>query len=250
MKKIIDNFSIQSNDYKKYRPEYPEALINEILKYVPTKNNCLDCGTGNGQLASKLSNHFKNTLAVDISINQLKVAGNSKNLCYIVARSEQTPFRYGLFDLITIAQAIHWFDLQKFREEIIRLSVDNGVLALIGYGLVKIDIEIDKVINDFYINTMGKYWDSERRLVENEYDEIDLNLEYIIPKKYFFLRTKWSVQELFGYLNSWSSVQKYINQNGDNPVSLLENKISHAWSRNQIKIVKFPLFLKLYSIKK
>jgi hypothetical protein len=116
--------------------------------------------------------------------------------------------------------------------------------------LVNIDSKTDKLIQDFYGNTMGKYWDEERKLVEDEYDGIDLELEHIIRKKYFFIETTWSSQDLLGYLNSWSSVQNYIKEKGSNPVAKLESEIKLFWTQNEWKNIKFPLFLKLFRVKK
>lgn len=118
MKKIIDNFSRQSNSYKKFRPKYPKELYQVILSNSIERNECWDCGTGNGQVAIELSKYFKNVRATDISKNQIKLADSKSNIEYLIAKAEKTTFNENQFDLITVAQAIHWFDIKAFNSEV------------------------------------------------------------------------------------------------------------------------------------
>src|SRR3954471_1919616 len=161
-----DNFSTQSEQYVKFRPTYPDKLYQFLWPLIETKDTAWDCATGNGQVAQELSKHFKGVYATDISENQIKNAIQRENIFYKVERAEQTSFRNKNFDLITVAQAIHWFDFEAFYKEVKRVIKPKGILTVIGYGLFSIDKDTDAVINRFYREVTGPYWDKERRFVD------------------------------------------------------------------------------------
>src|SRR5690606_18757097 len=108
MKHASDHFSNQAELYAKYRPSYPDELFEEIYRHIEGKKTAWDCGTGNGQVAEKLSLTFEKVYATDISEAQLKHAIRKENIVYSCHPAENTPFSSGLFDLVTVAQAIHW----------------------------------------------------------------------------------------------------------------------------------------------
>jgi ubiquinone/menaquinone biosynthesis C-methylase UbiE len=130
MKKALDRFSKQSKNHKDYRPIYPEALFKYIYSYCNAMKNCLDRGTGNGQVASKLSESFNQVFATYISPEQIKHATHKPNIKYSAQRAEKTLFQDQYFDLITVAQAVHWFDLLAFNKEVNRVLKPNDIVAI------------------------------------------------------------------------------------------------------------------------
>jgi len=70
---------------------------------------------------------------------------------YAVSAAEKTLFGDNSFDLISVAQAIHWFDFKAFYSEVKRTLKHGGLLAVIAYGLLKINLDADKIIN--HLNT-------------------------------------------------------------------------------------------------
>lgn len=200
-----------------------------------------DCATGNGQVAKDLSKHFKHVFATDHSSNQIANAVLQENITYSVASAENSGFPDNKFDLVTVGQALHWFDIPKFFDEVKRVSKPNGVIAIWGYGVLKIDKDIDPIIDDFYNNIIGPYWDSERTLIEEEYKSISFPFERIdVPS--FEFSFEWTLDQLANYLSTWSSVQKYLKQHGTNPVGQLISRIAPLWTVDKKK-VSFPLFM-------
>ncbi|NJB72349.1 ubiquinone/menaquinone biosynthesis C-methylase UbiE [Saonia flava] len=244
MKDALDKFSKQSTTYKKFRPTYPTDLFNFLYSKCPNKNIAWDCGTGNGQVALILSKSFEKVLATDISEKQIQNAEQKENIFYFLERAEKTSILSNSIDLITVAQAIHWFDLAAFNKEAKRVLKPNGVIAIWGYGLLRVNPKINEIIDSFYINEIGKYWNEERKHVDNGYSSIlfDFN-EIKIPEK-FQIQTNWNLEQLEGYFNSWSSVQNYIEQRGINPVDELIKKISFEW-KSEIQQVNFPIFIRV-----
>jgi len=252
MKQVKDNFSVRSADYSKFRPEYPKELIHEILKHVSNHERCWDCATGNGQLAKLLSGYFEHVEATDISEKQLIEAIHLPNVLYSISRAEQTAFPDSYFDLITIGQAVHWFDQEAFNQEVKRVAKDECAIALIGYGLMFTDDAFDELLWSFYTETIGDCWDAERRFIDEAYSTIPFPFEPITPSQDFAINVDWNINQLQGYLGTWSSVNKFIKANGLDPVEPFINKVlsSGIWLQVEVKHVRFPLFVKLGRISK
>ncbi len=229
MKPLQDRFSSQSSLYKKYRPVYPLELIEEIISHSKGRSRCWDCGTGNGQVARVLSQYYKEVTATDISDSQIKNAFKAPNIRYEVCRAEKTSHPDNSFDLIVVAQAIHWFDFDPFYKEVSRVSKNGGILAVWGYGLLRFDDEIDFLVDKFYTDIVGPFWDEERRHIENAYQSIPFPFEEITLSRKYEITTSFKLSDLTGYLNSWSSVQKYMETHGRNPVEQIIEEIRPFW---------------------
>ncbi|MBV9987935.1 MAG: class I SAM-dependent methyltransferase, partial [Chitinophagaceae bacterium] len=167
-----DNFSSQSQNYAQFRPHYPAELFSYLLGLVKERESAWDCGTGNGQVAGVLADHFGLVQATDISQQQLDQAISKPNIHYSVQSAEKTGFADAAFDLITVAQAIHWFRFHEFYSEVKRTLKPGGLLAVIGYGLLRTDAALQQLLDDFYRNTVGVYWDAERRYIDEAYTTI------------------------------------------------------------------------------
>ncbi len=245
-----DNFSKQSDSYSLYRPTYPIELAEYLSSLCNQRNSVWDCGTGNGQLAVGLSNYFQTVFATDLSEKQIKNATQKPNIIYKVETAENTTFENEKFDLITVAQALHWFNFDKFYNEVKRTLKPNGIIAAIGYSLLKINPEIDEIINHFYSKVIGKYWDLERKLVDQEYKTIPFPFNEIKIDKSFSIKNNWTIENLEGYLDSWSGVQNFIKDNNYNPVKNIIEEIKKIIPNNSNFEVEFPIFIRAGIIKK
>lgn len=238
-----DNFSKQAVDYSKFRPQYPEEMIEYVISFVRNKLTALDIATGNGQVAHKLSAHFKNVFATDISQKQLNNAIQVNNIIYSKEPAENTSFENQKFDLIVVAQAVHWFDFEKFYKEIYRILKPDGIFAVMGYGLFFTNTDSDKILRHFYYTIVGPYWDAERKYLDENYETIPFPFEEI-PTNKFENQFTWTFETLIGYLQTWSSVQHYISKNNKNPIDLIYNDLKVSWQNNDQKVI-FPLLLRI-----
>lgn len=240
-----DLFSNQSEVYSRHRPGYPRELIDYILQFVSERNAAWDCATGNGQAALLLASHFESVQATDISERQLSNAIQHPHIRYSISGAEKTPFPDNSFDLITVAQAYHWFDFSAFENEAKRLLKPSGILAVWGYSLlVSFDININKTLRRFYKETVGRYWDPERKYIDDHYQSVPFPYHELPPAE-FSIKQQWSLEDLSGYLNTWSSVQHFITANGFNPVEELTADLKRIWPLDNIILFSFPLFLRL-----
>lgn len=239
-----DNFSDQSAQYAIYRPNYPTELFDYLFSLVQNKDCAWDCGTGNGQVASVLAQHFLEVQATDISENQLKNALKLPNIVYRQAAAEEPIFEDNQFDLITVGQAIHWFNFNVFFAQVRRTLKADGVFAVFGYGLISIDKALDSVIQKLYEQVLGKYWDVERRFIDENYTSVPFPFAELNTPK-FQIDTVWTFDELIGYLNTWSALQHYKRENERNPIDLVLIELKEAWGDAAKRDVVFPVFLKV-----
>lgn len=237
-----DLFSSHASQYAAFRPTYPKELYDFILTHIHSTEHAWDAGTGNGQVARELSARFKKVLATDISDKQIENAYRADNIDYVIA-AETSPSPDESFDLICVAQAIHWFNREKFYAEVRRVAKPDALIAIWGYGLLSINEAIDYHLRDFYVNVIGKYWDKERRLIDESYRTISFPFHEIKAPAFEF-SFAWTREELKGYLTTWSSVQKFIQQHKYNPVGEFIERIKPHWNSEKMKI-SFPLFTRI-----
>lgn len=238
-----DNFSAQAVSYAQFRPGYPDALIEYIASFATEKHLALDLATGSGQVAHKLARHFDKVFATDISQKQLAQAAKAENIVYKCEPAESTSFEDNAFDLITVAQAVHWFDFSIFYKEAYRIIKPDGVFAVLGYGLPTTNGRTDKILQHFYRDIVGPYWDAERKFVDEGYRTIPFPFKEIETVDWSESHI-WSIEHLTGYLETWSATQHYYKKTGINPVDLIRHELSLVWESTD-KRVTFPLLLRI-----
>jgi SAM-dependent methyltransferase len=236
-----DNFSSSAKLYAKHRPSLPIELFDYILELVPSREKAWDCATGNGQSAYILSKFFKKVEATDISEEQLNNAAHEKNIHYSKQPAEQTNFEDNDFDLIVVSQAIHWFDFEFFFSEAKRVLKNQGIIAAVGYDLPRISPEVNDWIDKLYKDVLGEFWDTERNLIDSHYQDIPFPFEEIsIPD--YHIHTEWELEDLIGYLKTWSGVKHYTTSMGNNPIDEVLDELTTAWGEKPNQKVIFPVF--------
>lgn len=238
-----DLFSGHADQYAQFRPGYPEALFGWLVQQSPNRRLLLDVGTGNGQVPMGLSPHFEQVVATDISAQQLANAPALPNVQYVVAAAERSPLPDHSADLITVAQALHWFDFEVFGAELQRVARPGAFFAAWTYGLCQTSPDCDAMIQHFYTEVVGPYWDARRKWVDAGYQGIPLPIEEIQAPA-FHIEYQWSVARLCAYLRTWSSVQAYLRQHETDPVTALEQRLGLHWPADELRPVRFPIALR------
>ena len=240
--KTKDNFSAHASVYAQFRPVYPAELYEFLYSLLPEKRIAWDCGCGNGQVAGVLADSFEKVEATDISQKQLDHAVQKPNIHYHLTKAEDSGLAGSSVDLITVAQAIHWFDFDAFYREVYRVGRPGSVIAVWCYSLLTINKEVDEVILRLYSDTLGsEYWDAEREYINEHYQTIPFPFEEITAPE-FSIKINWTRDHLTGYLNSWSAVQHYIRKNDINPVQEIVPALKKAWGKADALEAVFPLF--------
>jgi len=240
-----DHFSTQSAHYQRFRPHYPPGLFAWLADLAPHQNLAWDCATGNGQAAQALTNHFENVIATDASENQITQCQAHPRIDYRVAGAEHAPIEDASVDLITVAQALHWFDQTQFFQEAWRVLKENGVLAVWSYKLLTINPSIDAIVTHYYQDIVGPYWPPERRLVEQGYAPLPSPFHEIDAPE-FAMTSQWTLADLLGYLGTWSASVYYAKAQDHDPLSHIQATLTQAWGDPaQHVTVHWPLELRV-----
>jgi SAM-dependent methyltransferase len=239
-----DHFSRQAADYAKFRPSYPKELFDYLGRIAPTRQLGWDCGTGNGQAAIGLASVFDRVIATDASEKQIANAQPHERVEYHVAPAENSGIESGTVDLIMVAQALHWFNLDRFYAEARRVLKPSGVFAASAYTLLRIEPAIDEIVNRYYHEVVGPFWPPERKLVEN-FAELPFPFRKINPPK-FEMMAQWNLDHLIGYLGTWSATQRYIAARGGDPLGRITDELRTVWGApQQIQKIVWPLILRI-----
>lgn len=223
-----DLFSGQAADYAKFRPRYPAKLFDFLASVAPSHERVWDCGTGNGQAAVELARRFDSVIATDPSEKQLASAEPHPRVQYVRASAEQSPLAAQSVDLVTVAQAFHWFRQDEFFSEARRVLKPRGILAIWTYNLPRISPEVDQVVDSLYRGTLDGYWEKARRLVEEGYRNVSFPFDEIQTPA-FEMTAEWTVEQFFGYLSTWSALNTYIRKNRRNPLTEIAPRLESAW---------------------
>jgi ubiquinone/menaquinone biosynthesis C-methylase UbiE len=244
-----DNFSEIAGNYATWRPEYPPELFRYLSSLSSKHDKALDCGTGNGQAAKLLAKYYQEVYATDISEAQLKHAVVMPNIYYSIGGAEKIDFPDQYFDMICAAQAAHWFNHELFYKEVERILKPNGVLALIGYGVIEINDDIDKLIKTLYTGILGTYWDKERRFIDDDYRSLPFPYKETQAPS-FQIECEWNFAQLIGYLNTWSALNHYLKEKRINPLDEMISEMQNIWgSEDVVRPVRFPVITKIAVIR-
>ncbi|HYJ80262.1 MAG TPA: class I SAM-dependent methyltransferase [Longimicrobiaceae bacterium] len=238
-----DHFSGHATAYARHRPDYPADLFAWLAAAAPGRGRAWDCATGNGQAAVALAEHFREVAATDASEKQVHHAFAHPRVAYRVAPAEASGVDAGSVDLVTVAQALHWFDIPAFYAEVERVLRPAGVLAVWAYGLFASTPEIDELVIRFYRDVVGPYWPPDRKMIEDGYRDVELPFAPIEAPD-FFMAKEWTAEDLRGYLHTWSATQGYIAARGGDPIDGEWAELAEAWGPER-RTVRWPLILKV-----
>ncbi|CAM2793498.1 class I SAM-dependent methyltransferase [Legionella worsleiensis] len=243
-REYIRHFNQATEHYLLCRPSYPPELFNYLAQLVKHEVTVWDCGTGNGQAAKALAEHFAKVIATDINQAQLDVAMLSPNIQYLCTPAEKTPIPSGSIGLVTVAQALHWFNFSLFYDEVRRVSTPEGVIAVWCYGLGLFD---DDVINGFikklYNDILGSdYWPKERLFIDENYKTIPFPFR-LIDTPELSIKKRMNFEQLIGYLSTWSAVKEFQDRQGLNPINLIMNELLSSWGNvTKEREITWPLY--------
>jgi SAM-dependent methyltransferase len=241
-----DHFSAFASRYADFRPHYPPALFDFLATLVPKDSVVWDCAAGNGQATVDLAERFPKVIATDASGEQIAAAKPHPRAEYRIAVAEESGLPAQSVGLVTVAQAMHWFDLKRFYAEVDRVLRPGGVLAAWAYGINEVEGDaVNDLVQDFYGNVVGPYWPPERKIVEEGYRTIEFPYAEIVPPK-IRMESRWTLPELLGYFSSWSATNRYTKANGRNPLEPMAAALAPVWGQpGGPRWVRWPLAIRV-----
>lgn len=239
-----DHFSTVSKEYSRFRPSYPPELFDWLASIAPGLDLAWDAGCGNGQAALGLARHFRRVVATDASAAQIARAVPHERIAYRAAPAEESGLAAGSADLVTVAQALHWFDLEAFYAEVSRTLRPGGVFCAFAYGLLTASAPLDGILRRFYHETVGPFWPPERRHIDSGYATLPFPFAEL-PSPSFALEADWDFDRLLGYLGTWSAVRNFREQRAEDPLDLIGPELRQAWGDPQReRRILWPLHLR------
>ena len=232
--------------YARFRPEYPAALARFLGETAPARERAVDVGCGNGQLAVQLAAHFGEVVGLDPSADQIANTTAHERVRYIRAPAENIPLPDRCADLVTAAQAAHWFDLPRFYDEVRRIGRRNAVVALVSYGVLRLEpTELGERFSRFYRNEIGPYWPPERRLVDSGYADVAFPFaEFAAPE--FSIEHEWELGDFLGYVSTWSATQRAIEADRKDILENFAADLSALWGADGRKRqVSWPINMRI-----
>jgi len=241
-KPFSDHFSDVARSYAAFRPRYPQALFDWLATLPARRGAVWDCAAGSGQATVDVAARFERVVATDASSAQLAQAPALANVEYRAAPAEASGLPDGFADLVTVAQALHWFDLSRFYAEADRVLVAGGVLAVWTYGpLHVVDEAAEPVMQRCYRDTAGPYWPPERAHVENGYRDLPFPYPELATPP-FDIETHWTLEELAGYVASWSATARCRELTGRDAAGELVAEMADVWRDPARRLpVRWPL---------
>lgn len=242
-----DYFSKQSTDYAKYRPSYPDELFEYLASLTPHHDAAWDCATGNGQVARSLTQWFSSVYATDASEKQIAQAFQHPQINYQVAPAEASGLSDQSVDLITVGQALHWFNVEQFYSEVKRVLKPTGVLAVWCYGLFNLpdaSNTVQQEVQSFY-DLVEPFWPPERDIVRNQYRTLPFPFQELTPPP-FAMTLDWAADNLIGYLITWSATQRFAEAHGWEAIATFADRLKAAWGSPEVRqTVQWPLSFRI-----
>jgi SAM-dependent methyltransferase len=237
-----DHFSGHASVYAEARPHYPDALFDWLAREAPDRDLVWDCGCGNGQASVALAHRFTRVHATDPSATQIAAAEARANIGYAVEPAERCSLAAHSASLVTVAQALHWFDFEAFFGEVRRILKPRGLFAAWAYSDCRVTPAIDVLKDRVYVDLVGPYWPPERTLVEAGYTTIPFPLDEIAAPP-FEMAVDWHADQFLAYLRSWSATQRYRREVGEDPVAQIERDLRAEWG-DGTRVVRWDFHLR------
>ena len=243
--KFEDHFSELASTYSKYRPTYPSQLFEYLASCCKEHEQAWDCGTGNGQAARSLAEYFDKVFATDASKEQLGQALNHPKIIFRNEPAEKVSLKDTSTDLVTVAAAVHWFNFDKFYTEVKRVLKPDGVIAVWGYHLFSITPEIDRLLVKYYKEILNDYWPEQFHYVDTRYTDLPFPFDEISPPN-FEMITEWNLDQVAGFLSSWSGTKIFQQKVGHHPLNEIWDELVKAWGDEKLKRkLNWPLHIRI-----
>ncbi|KAJ0040389.1 hypothetical protein Pint_27399 [Pistacia integerrima] len=255
-------FDKQAKLYVDARPTYPSEWYSMLASHTTLHCLAWDVGTGNGQAAFGVAEHYEQVVATDVSEDQLENALPHPRVRYLhtplsLSDDELVTLIGGenSVDLVTGAQAVHWFDLPKFYTIINRvLRKPGGVIAVWGYKGFEVSPTFNALMKKFYETTIP-YWNQNAQSLFDGYKDLPFPFESVglgfegqpleldMPKEL-------SLEGFLRMLRSWSAINSALEQGVDLLSESVVKEFEGVWGGSHlIRTVTYKAFMLVGKVK-
>lgn len=240
------SFGLDAGAYRAFRPTYPDTLFSWLAAQCPHTQAALDCATGSGQAALGLTNHFERVVASDTDAAQIARAPSHERVEYVVAAAEALPDDLGVFDLVTVAQGAHWFDIEAFSRRLQPLLAPAGIVAIWGYSHCRIDAAVDALLDECLVGAVDAYWAQGNRVIMDRYRTLAFPWNELATPE-FVMHVRWTRDAFFNFARTWSAHKRLIADGATDPLDELAKRLDDAqlWLPGQARDVQFDLHMRV-----
>ena len=235
------SFSVCSEAYAKGRPTYPPELFAWVASSCSSRKAAWDCATGNGQAAGSLAETFDSVEATDISMEQLQHGFRAANLRYSAQAAEQTNFDDASFDLVAVAQALHWFDYDCFWPEVRRVARPGAFFCAWGYSWFEADPNLHAL--DPLLELLEPYWAPNNRILWDGYLSEDIRFPFErVRAPSFSIKLNWNVAEVVNYVRTWSAYKRAVADGRvAQTIARLEDVVLERVALRETMVITMPI---------
>lgn len=245
-----DHFSRHADAYALHRPRYPNELFAWLASLTLDHSLAWDAGTGNGQVAVALADHFDRVLGTDASSDQLARAERHERVEYRHEPADRGSLPNASVDLITAGAAAHWFELDGFYTEVRRVAKQGAAIALFSYGPrdfadVFARMFGERTIHRFHENVLAGYWPERIQYVNERYATLPFPFEEIAASP-FAMTADWNLRDVLAVLDTWSAAQRYLRERGTRAIDEIAPALARAWGDPERRYhFECPLFMRV-----
>jgi SAM-dependent methyltransferase len=240
-----DHFGSVAHGYAAFRPTYPGELFAWLASQSPSRQLAWDAGCGSGQASVALADHFDRVHATDLNAQQIAAATPNPRVHYAVAPAHESGLPDHSVALVTVAQALHWFDGDAFHAEVRRVLMPGGVIAEWTYGLMFSPERprVGALVNDLD-RVVHPWWPPERRHIDDHYAMLPFPFGSL-EAPWFRMRTEWTRGQLLGYLGTWSAITRCRSLTGEDPLQAFADALDSAWGDAETITMEWPLTMRV-----
>ena len=237
----MKQFNRVADVYSKYRPVYPEALYAKLLQLNGGRRfpRAVDVGCGSGQSSYGLLSIADSVIGIEPggTLRQ-HAAERFPSICFKEGSGESTGMEDASLDLVSVATAFYWMEMQRALLEFSRIMKPAGILAIYRYGFPHLDSSANKVV----LRHLNEYWDYHRDSVLKESDPShdavqSSNLFVETGCEVLENRVPMAVEDYVGFLSSTSYVSKYM-ETLDAPSSYTDRLIKEIVDMEGTRVIE------------
>lgn len=246
MSDFADHFSRIASDYAQHRPTYPPAVLDFLAAQSPAHDLAWDCGCGSGQLSVLLATRFTRVVATDASAAQIASATAHPHVEYRIARAEASGLPPSSADLAVAAQAAHWFDLERYYDEVRRVARPGALVALVAYGHAATGVTaIDDVLEGFHSRLLRTYWPRERAHIDDGYRHLPFPFTLVPAPAALVIERNWTLGQFLDYIRTWSAWRALEAAGGSATIADFEAAMAAAWgTKSAQRQLRWPLIVR------